>query len=407
VSRSVSRVAQCLVLLALLLLPSSAGATTFRLMAILNGSQQVPPTRSNSFGIAFVDFDDATGQLRISLTLGLSPLTLQGAQTAAHIQGPALPGQNGPILFDLPLGSFGGINRPTFTLTSAQGADLLAGRLYVNIRTTAFPEGEIRGQIGQALPLAAVLPASRSVQVGVPATAFATIANLGPGTATGCGIALDTAIPATLTFQTTNPATNTVTGTPNSPVDVLAGETRSFVFAITPSAPMPPTEVRLRFACSSAPPAPAITGVNTLLLSASAAPAPDVIAIGLPPPPPQFFFSNPGALTLDPAGQGAFAVAAVNVGAGATMTVTADGGGASPPLATTLCQTSFSTGACLTPPAAAVTVTMPTDAAIGLAVFVTGTERIVFNPALNRIFVRFADGGGVIRGSTSLAVTSP
>ena len=44
--------------------------------------------------------------------------------------------------------------------------------------------------------VAAVLPGSRSVQLGFSATAFATIINLGPGTAIDCGIAAITNLPA-------------------------------------------------------------------------------------------------------------------------------------------------------------------------------------------------------------------
>ena len=71
--------------------------------------------------------------------------------------------------------------------------------------------------------VAAVLPSSRSVQAGTPATAFATIINAGSVTATSCGISLLTAIPATFSFQTTNPLTNQVTGSPNTPVDIPPG----------------------------------------------------------------------------------------------------------------------------------------------------------------------------------------
>jgi hypothetical protein len=74
---------------------------------------------------------------------------------------------------------------------------------------------------------AAVLPSSRVVQVGTLATAFATIVNAGNEVAVGCRIGPPPAIPSiTFMYQTTDPLTNEVTGTPNSPVDIPAGERR-------------------------------------------------------------------------------------------------------------------------------------------------------------------------------------
>jgi hypothetical protein len=49
--------------------------------------------------------------------------------------------------------------------------------------------------------VAATLPTSRSVQVGTAATAFATILNVGPDTATRCSLAPKTAIPASFTYR--------------------------------------------------------------------------------------------------------------------------------------------------------------------------------------------------------------
>jgi hypothetical protein len=118
--------------------------------------------------------------------------------------------------------------------------------------------------------VAAVLPSSRSVQVGIPAKAFATIINAGSVTATSCGISLVTAIPFTFSFQTTNPNTNQLTGTPNTPVNIPAGAAQSFVVAFTPTQAFGPTAVQMIFGCTNTDPAPINTGLNTLLLSASA-----------------------------------------------------------------------------------------------------------------------------------------
>ena len=70
---------------------------------------------------------------------------LSSAETAAHIHGAADPGKNADVIFPLPLGDYkAGV---TAALTPAQVADLSADKWYVNIHSSAFPNGEIRGQI--------------------------------------------------------------------------------------------------------------------------------------------------------------------------------------------------------------------------------------------------------------------
>ena len=128
--------------------------------------------------------------------------------------------------------------------------------------------------------VAAILPNSRSVQVGFPATAFATIINTDDQTATNCGIAPITSVPADFLFQTTDPLTNVLTGTTNTPVDIAGGNgIQTYVFAFTPTAPIAPTEVQLSFACDDSA-ADVVVGLNTLLLSASDFPVPDIVALG-------------------------------------------------------------------------------------------------------------------------------
>jgi glucose/arabinose dehydrogenase len=246
--------------------------------------------------------------------------------------------------------------------------------------------------------VAAVLPNSRSVQVGVTATAFATIINGGAGTATACGLLLVTSLPATFSYQTTNPATNQVTGFPDTPVNIAAGGAQTYVFALTPSAPIAPTDVQVDFDCANLNPAAIVPGLNTLLFSASNTPVPDIVALAVTT-------SNDGILNVPGAnGVGAFAVATVNVGAGGSITASADTGTSSLPVNIILCQTDPATGQCISSIASSITTTINANATPTFGIFVQSTGNVPFDPATNRIFVRFKDAGNVTRGSTSVAV---
>ena len=246
--------------------------------------------------------------------------------------------------------------------------------------------------------VAAVLPGSRSVQLGFSATAFATIINLGPGTAIGCGMAAITNLPAAFNYQTTNPATNAVIGSPNTPINIAEGAPQSFVFALTPSAPIAPTDVELGFVCTNANRAAINPGLNTLLLSASATPVPDIVALAATT-------TNDGIVNIPGTnGTGAFSVATVNVGATAAITASADTGAAALPINILLCETNPATGACISAIGPSVATTINAGATPTFGIFVQGSGNVPFDPAGNRVFVRFTDGVNVPRGATSVAV---
>ena len=249
---------------------------------------------------------------------------------------------------------------------------------------------------GNVSLLAAVLPISRSVQVGIAATAFATIINTGPGTATSCTITPATSVPASFAFQTTDPATNQVTGTANTAVDIPQGAAQSFVIAFTPTAAFAPTDVGFNFACANAAPAPTTSGLNTLLLSGSSAPVPDIVALAASAVPG--YVEIPGV-----SGAGAFAVATVNLGTSAVITATGDSGMANLPVTITVCQTDAG-GNCMASPAANVTTMIAANATPTFGFFVTGNGNVPDQPGVNRIFARFTDAGGAVRGATSVAV---
>lgn len=117
------------------------GALGNTFSSTLNGAQEVPATASSATGNGSFTIDTVANTLSFNITT--SGLT-GGAETGAHIHGPAAAGVNAPILFELPLGSS---KSGTWTYPEASEADILAGTMYVNVHTTLFPNGEIRGQI--------------------------------------------------------------------------------------------------------------------------------------------------------------------------------------------------------------------------------------------------------------------
>ena len=147
---------------------SSAGAATLNFSALLSGPSENPPNISIGIGTAVVTWDTTAQTMRVQVTFtGLS-----GNTTASHIHccvGP--PGTAGvattiPSFTGFPLGVTSGTYDHTFDMTDASsynpgfvavnggtaasaGAALLAGiqagQAYLNIHTTVYPGGEIRG----------------------------------------------------------------------------------------------------------------------------------------------------------------------------------------------------------------------------------------------------------------------
>jgi hypothetical protein len=65
--------------------------------------------------------------------------------TVAHFHGPAAPDQNAGVQVAIDVAS--NPSSGSAVLTDDQVTDLLAGLWYVNIHSSAFPGGEIRGQV--------------------------------------------------------------------------------------------------------------------------------------------------------------------------------------------------------------------------------------------------------------------
>ncbi|WP_394693892.1 peptidoglycan DD-metalloendopeptidase family protein [Hyphobacterium sp.] len=248
---------------------------------------------------------------------------------------------------------------------------------------------------------ASVLPASRSVRSGTPATAFATVLNAGAQDALGCSIRTAQPFDGGFEYNETNSATNEVTGTTNALFDLPSGTSRSFVIAAQPATGSvgESLDLTLRYDCANSDAAPVIVGVNSLRLSFEAADQPDMIAIAITP-------DQNGILTLNGTNRpGAFAVATANVGSAGTLTVRPRIAGLDASNVTlTICETNPASGQCLTPRAASVQRSFATNETASFAIFAAAASPISFSPATRRIFVEVRDNASVSRGSTSIAV---
>jgi len=120
----------------------SARAQTVEFLARVNGAQEVPSNTSAGVGIGVFAVDTVADV--VSYRIVYAGLT--APEAAAHIHGFAGPGFNAGVLQALPLGT---LKCGTWNYTPAQEAGILAGNTYVNIHSTAFPGGEIRGQIAE------------------------------------------------------------------------------------------------------------------------------------------------------------------------------------------------------------------------------------------------------------------
>ena len=244
---------------------------------------------------------------------------------------------------------------------------------------------------------AAVLPYARAVAVNESATAFASVINNGLRDAINCKIQLPASIPASLMYQTTD-ANNILIGSPDTPVDIPVGATQGYVFGITPATALLSREIPLVFDCDNAYPAPSHIGLNTLILTATDSVPPDMLAIGATP-------SSDGVIRLTNTTEtGFFATAAVNIGSGGTVTARADDGGKNLPVTLQLCETNSVGNLIIC--GNDLTRSVASGQTVYYTVFVTGTEQpISFDPANNRLFLRFSADGQTV-GATNVAVTT-
>jgi hypothetical protein len=253
----------------------------------------------------------------------------------------------------------------------------------------------------------AILPLSRSVELGTSATVFASLVNGTTASLDSCLVALPDGAPAGLTlhYQTTDPATNLPTGTPDTPVSIPGNNgVQSFILTFTgmTGEPFDVTTLAPSFLCGSgdsAVAAPVFPGISTLDLAMSTTPVPDIVAAIAEP-------GETGVVSIPFNGVGAFAVMGINLGVTAPITVSVDTSSLRFPVVATICQTASDTGQCMAPPAATVSVGFGGETIQTFSVFLQATGGSELSLLTDRIFVDFTDSQGMVRGATSVGVGS-
>ena len=261
--------------------------------------------------------------------------------------------------------------------------------------------------------VSSVLPITRSVTNGTAATAFATIINPAAtgSTATGCGLRLAGASAAQFSYQTTT-AANALSGTVNTPADIAAGAAQNYVFSVTSAADFVDgvgtqafypsnnneSDLFIEAYCANRRSAEYTLGLNSLTFRSTAAGSADIVALATS--------GDPGRVNVPTTGNfvGVFAVAISNVGNAGNIVVSADTGGRTLAINNIeICPTD-ALGACTAPRAATQNIAVGANGTATFGIFVRGTGAAIANdPARNRVFVRFAEGGNAV-GATSVAV---
>lgn len=148
------------------LLGNQARADFWMFTVTMDGTQEVPPNASPGTGTATAFFDDISGAMSISGSFA----GLTANANNAHLHGYAPAGSNAGIVFGL---SFTAATSGTISgngvIPADRIADVLNGLTYINIHSSTFPGGEIRGQLTN--PIRIPEPSCAALLVSLVATA--------------------------------------------------------------------------------------------------------------------------------------------------------------------------------------------------------------------------------------------
>ena len=118
---------------------------TFALSGTASGSKEIPTNTSTGSATLTGTYNARTNSLMYTINwTGLS-----GNLSAAHFHGPATETESANPMQDITIGTNGasGTTSATVTVTDAFETALLAGKIYYNLHTALYPNGEVRSQV--------------------------------------------------------------------------------------------------------------------------------------------------------------------------------------------------------------------------------------------------------------------
>jgi hypothetical protein len=118
---------------------------TFALSGNASGSKEIPTNTSTGTATLTGTYNARTNSL--AYTINWTGLT--GNLSAAHFHGPASATESAGPLLDITIGTNGmsGSTNATVTVTDAFESALLTGKIYYNLHTALYPNGEVRSQV--------------------------------------------------------------------------------------------------------------------------------------------------------------------------------------------------------------------------------------------------------------------
>jgi hypothetical protein len=121
----------------------AAHAATITFKADLKASSEVPPKNSAGQGALTATLNSETNELKYHVEFN----GLTGPVVAAHFHGPAAEGVNAKPQVPVKGNPITSPIEGSATLTPEQTKELMDGKWYFNLHTSANPGGEVRGQV--------------------------------------------------------------------------------------------------------------------------------------------------------------------------------------------------------------------------------------------------------------------